>query len=211
MTSIASPDGREQVEPLMATIYARRSIRRYTDERVPREVVTALLDAAIRAPSAHNRQPWRFAVIEDDAMKRTLAAGMGERLRADLARDGVPQEVIDADAGRSYARLTGAPVLIVLCLTMRDMDAYPDPVRAAHERTMAVQSVAMAGQNLLLSAHAHGLGACWMCAPLFCEDVVRAALELDADWEPQAIITIGVPAESRSRARNPLEESVVWR
>ncbi|NOG49542.1 MAG: nitroreductase family protein [Chloroflexi bacterium] len=104
MTSIASPDGREQVEPLMATIYARRSIRRYTDERVPREVVTALLDAAIRAPSAHNRQPWRFAVIEDDAMKRTLAAAMGERLRVDLARDGVPKRsLMLTPAGRMPA------------------------------------------------------------------------------------------------------------
>lgn len=211
MTFIANPDARERVESLRAIIYGRRSIRRYTGERVPRDVVTALLDSAIRAPSAHNRQPWRFAVIQDDAAKRSLAAAMGNRLRADLERDGVPQEAIEADAGRSYARLTGAPILIVLCLTMRDMDAYPDPIRAAHERTMAVQSVAMAGQNLLLSAHAYGLGACWMCAPLFCQDVVRTTLGLDADWEPQAIVAVGAPAESRSRSRNPLEESVVWR
>lgn len=211
MTSIADSGVLARVEALHAVIYGRRSIRRYTDQRVPRDLVLALLDAAIRAPSAHNRQPWRFAVIEDDATKQALATVMGERLRADLARDGVPQDVIAADVGRSYARLTGAPVLIVICMTMRDMDAYPDPIRAGHERTMAVQSVAMAGQNILLSAHAHGLGACWMCAPLFCQDVVRAALGLDHDWEPQAIIALGFPAEERSRSRNPLEKSVVWR
>ena len=51
---------------------------------------------------------------------------------------------------------------------------------------MAVQSTAMAVQNMLLLAHAEGLAACWMCAPLFCPDTVRAALDLPADWQPQA-------------------------
>ncbi len=61
---------------------------------------------------------------------------------------------------------------------------------------MAVQSVALAAQNMLLMAHAEGLGACWMCAPLFCPDVVRAALALPADWEAQALLTLGYPAEA---------------
>lgn len=71
---------------------------------------------------------------------------------------------------------------------------------------MAVQSVAMAGQNLLLAAHAHGLGACWMCAPLFCPDVVRSALSLPIDWEPQGLITLGNPAQSRSKTRRKLDD-----
>jgi F420 biosynthesis protein FbiB-like protein len=136
---------------------------------------------------------------------------MGVRLRRDLAADGVPADVIEADAARSYERITSAPVIVVLCLTLADMDAYPDPARAHHEWTMAVQSVAMAGQNLLLSAHAVGLGACWMCAPLFCPDIVRDALELPPDWQPQGLITLGFPAQERSRTRKPLEESVLWR
>src|ERR1700704_3659263 len=61
------------------------------------------------------------------------------------------------------------------------MAPYPDPRRAQAEYLMAVQSVAMAVQNLLLAAHAEGLGACWMCAPLFCGEAVRAALALPAD------------------------------
>jgi coenzyme F420-0:L-glutamate ligase / coenzyme F420-1:gamma-L-glutamate ligase len=133
------------------------------------------------------------------------------RLRRDLEADGVSAEAIEADTGRSYARITSAPVVIALCLSMSDMDIYPDEHRAHNEYVMAVQSTAMAGQNLLLAAHDAGLGACWMCAPLFCPDVVKVALELPDDWQPQALITMGYPAETREKTRYPLEKSVLWR
>src|SRR5690606_32646205 len=110
--------------------------------------------------------------------KEDLARAMGERLRADLTADGVPVAVIEKDAARSYARITTAPVAVALCLTLADMDNYPDERRARNEYLMAVQSTAMAGQNFLLAASALGLGACWMCAPLFVPDVVRAELDL---------------------------------
>jgi F420 biosynthesis protein FbiB-like protein len=186
-------------------IRSRRSIRRYHSTPVPRELLDALLDAARWAPSAHNRQPWRWAVVQAAETKQALAAAMGERLRADLERDGAPPEAIAADAGRSYSRITGAPVVIVACVTMRDMDKYPDRRRRKAEYLMATQSVAMAVQNLLLAAHAHGLGACWMCAPLFVPDTVRDVLKLDADWEPQALITVGYPAEAKTKTRSPLK------
>lgn len=185
---------------------SRRSIRRYQPQPVPARLIEQLLTAAIWAPSAHNRQPWRFAVIQTEAVKHSLAAAMGARLRADLAADGAPAAVIEQDAHRSYQRITGAPVLILLCLSLEDMDVYPDAARRQNEWVMAVQSTAMAGQNLLLAAHALGLGACWMCAPLFCPDVVRQALELPAEWQPQGLITLGYPAETRSKTRRLLAQ-----
>jgi nitroreductase len=94
---------------------------------------------------------------------------------------------------------------------MVDMDAYSDTRRSQNEYLMAVQSVAMAGQNILLAAYGAGLAACWMCAPLFCPEVVCEALGLPADWQPQALLTIGYPAEVRTKAREPLEASVIWR
>ena len=72
---------------------------------------------------------------------------------------------------------------------------------------MAAQSVALACQNLLLAAEAHGLGACWMCAPLFCPEVARDALGLPADWQPQGLVTVGYAAFSmKRRPRKPLKE-----
>jgi F420 biosynthesis protein FbiB-like protein len=91
------------------------------------------------------------------------------------------------------------------------MDHYPDPARAQAEWTMAVQSVALACQNLLLAAEAHGVGACWMCAPLFVPELVRRVLELPGDWEPQALITLGYPAENKQKERAPLDSRVLWR
>lgn len=186
----------------------RRSIRRYRSQPVPRELIEEALAAAIWAPSAHNRQPWRFAVVEGAETKHHLARAMGNRLRSDLEADDVPQEVIEKDVGRSYERITGAPALILVCLSMADMDDYPDEERQHNEWIMAAQSTAMAGQNLLLAAHALGLAACWMCAPLFCPGVVRKTLDLPGDWEPQGLITLGYAAESREKTRQPLSTRV---
>jgi len=186
---------------------ARRSVRRYLTVPVPRSLVDTLLEAALAAPSAHNRQPWRFVVIERAASKAALARAMGDRLRADRMQDGDAAELIEADVKRSHARLTGAPVLVLVCLSIADMDWYPDAARASAEHTMAVQGAAMAAQNILLAAHAAGLGACWMCAPLFCPEAVNRALDLPGDWEPQAILTLGFPADSgKPYRRRPLSE-----
>jgi F420 biosynthesis protein FbiB-like protein len=115
--------------------------------------------------------------------KDHLAKAMGTRLRADRTGDGDDQADIERDVARSYARLTEAPVLIVVCLTMIAMDTYPDPQRSRHEWVMAAQSTAMASQNLLLQAHAEGLAACWVCAPLFVPELVGETLGLPSDWE----------------------------
>jgi nitroreductase len=94
---------------------------------------------------------------------------------------------------------------------MADMDSYSDEKRQHSENVMAIQSAAMAGQNLLLAAHARGLGACWMCAPLFCPALARTTLDLPPDWEPQGLITIGYPAETRQQTRQPLSSRLVYR
>lgn len=189
-------------------IRTRRSIRRYDDRAVPRELVEAVLEAARWAPSAHNRQPWRFAVLTARETREALAVAMGSRLRADSERDRLDPALIDADVSRSYARITGAPVILVVCVTLRDMDRYADIRRANAEYLMATQSVALAVQNLLLAAHALGLGACWMCAPLFVPETVREVLHLEPDWEPQALITLGYPAETKTKSRAELNSIV---
>ncbi|MGH2523037.1 MAG: nitroreductase family protein [Anaerolineales bacterium] len=197
---------------LFTTIESRRSIRRYTAEPVPSEVIERLLRAATRAPSAHNRQPWRFVALAEPAAKEQLAHAMGDKLRADRLADGDPPGVVEQDAARSFTRITDAPVVIVACLTMAEMDSYPDARRKQAEYLMAVQSVAMAIQNLLLAAHAEGLGACWMCAPLFCPEVVRAALSLPEDWEAQALVTLGYPANAgKPPSRRSLTEVIMSR
>lgn len=193
----------ERLTDFIELANGRRAIRRYTDEPVPAKLLNQLLETATWAPSAHNRQPWRFAVLEARASKEKLARAMGQRLRADRTADGDPPEAIERDVARSFARITGAPVLIVVCLSLADMDSYPDAHRSQAERMMAVQSVAMAAQTLWLAAHAAGLGACWLCAPLFVPELVQQSLSLPPDWEPQGLLTVGWPAEEKEKTRTP--------
>ena len=197
---------------LIDLVRTRRSIRRYTSQPVDRALIEAALEVATHAPSAHNRQPWHFAVVTSPEAKEQLASAMGERLRADRVADGDSPAVVEADAARSHARITSAPALILACLSMSDMDRYADTRRGNAERNMAIQSVAAAIQNFLLAVHAQGLAACWMCAPLFAPDAARDVLSLPADWEPQALITLGYPAEPpKTRVIQPLTSKVVYR
>jgi coenzyme F420-0:L-glutamate ligase/coenzyme F420-1:gamma-L-glutamate ligase len=187
----------------------RRSVRRYTSEPVAAAVLEKLFRTAICAPSAHNSQPWRFAVMQTLGPKERLARAMGERLRADRTRDGDRIDLIESDIARSFARITGAPVVVIVGFTLEDTDPYPDERRRSAEHQMAVQSTAMAMQNLQLAACAAGLGSSIMCAPLFCPDTVRKVCELPSQWEPQGLVTIGYPANAgKTFTRRPLNEVV---
>jgi coenzyme F420-0:L-glutamate ligase/coenzyme F420-1:gamma-L-glutamate ligase len=192
-------------------IQGRRSIRRYQDRPVARALIEQILTAATWAPSAHNRQPWRFCVVTEEATKQRLSHHMAEQWRRDLGGDGADPSFVEKRIAISHARLTGAAALIIASVSMEEMDVYPDAKRADAEWIMAVQSTALACQNLLLAAHHVGLGACWMCAPLFVPDLVRDVLELPSAWHPQALITLGYPAETKEKDRVSLEQRVVWR
>ena len=192
-------------------IRGRRSVRRYLPDPVERSLLEMLLTAAIWAPSAHNRQPWRFCVVTSDPVKQELSDRMGARWRTDLGADGVDAAIIERRVRISHARITGAPALVAASLSLEGMDDYPDQRRQEAEWLMAVQSTALACQNLLLAAHHYGLAACWMCAPLFVPDLVRDALDLPQSWHPQALITLGYAAEEKQRERLPLAERVTWR
>lgn len=185
----------------------RRSIRRFKTDPVPDSVIQDILSTATYAPSAHNRQPWRFVVITTQSVKATLAEAMAMDFERDLTRDGLPPEKIQGQIKRSKERITSAPVAILLCLDVSDMDSYPDEKRQNAERMMAIQSVAAAGMQLLLAAHAEGLGGVWACWPLFAQETIRKTLDLCESWEPQGMFFVGYPEIIPNvRERKPLEE-----
>lgn len=171
----------------------RRSIRRFKPDPVPGSVIQSILFTATYAPSAHNRQPWRFCVLTDLPVKMGLADAMATDFQRDLVNDGVSPEKIDAQIKRSKERITSAPAAILLCLDISEMDYYPDEKRNKAEYLMAVQSVAAAGMQLLLAAHAEELGAVWACWPLFAQDTIQKTLKLPETWEPQGMFFIGYP------------------
>ena len=187
----------------------RRSIKEYSPKKVSNEVLFRILEASRWAPSAHNAQPWRFIVIQDSALKQKLAKAMASRWDRDMNKNGVSREQRESLIKTSVERFENAPTIIIACLTMEKMDEYPDDRRKKIEYVMAVQSVAAAIQNMLLAAYGEGLGSCWFCAPLFCQDVVRKILKIPHHVDPQALITLGYPAyRPNPPPRKPLEEIV---
>jgi F420 biosynthesis protein FbiB-like protein len=201
-----------EADALLAWLESRRSVRRFRRQDIPRPVLERILRTACTAPSAHNRQPWRFAVVASGERRMSLAQAMAAEFRRDLQADGWTAAEAESRAARAVDRLGEAPAAIILCSTLAGMDAYPEARRQEAERIMALQSVSLAGGQLLLAAHAEGLGACWMCGPLFAPQAVRAALDLPDDWEPQAVIVLGWPDdEPAAPDRRPLEDVTLWR
>ncbi len=199
-----------RTDTLATLLRGRRSVRKFQDRPVPRELIEQILEAARWAPSPHGRQPWRFIVLTRPELKNLLADRMGETWRHNLQMDGQDSEVVNLRLDKSRQRILNAPVIILPCLYPEDLDRYPDERRQADETTMAIQSIGAAIQNMLLMAYDLGLDAGWMCAPLFCPEIVCDALNLDTRLIPQAMITVGyAAADPQRRERLPLSNLIV--
>jgi F420 biosynthesis protein FbiB-like protein len=191
-----------------AFLEARRSIRAFLPEAVPRASLDALVEAACLAPAPHHSRPWRFVVVDTPVAKEALANGMGARWRNDLLGDGVSRARVEDLVDASHQKLTGAPALVVGCLTWDGLDRYPDEPRRRAEWGMALLSLGAAVENMMLAAADHGLASCWIAAPIFCPPEARDALALPAEWLPHAMVMVGVPDpsyEGRPRPPIPLE------
>lgn len=185
----------------------RRSIRRFKSDPVPDSVIERILTTATYAPSAHNNQPWRFVIVRNPDARTRLGIALTTKMRADMQVDGAPASEIESRAALSIRRINSAPVLIILCRDVTDVRAD-----TPEEAMMATQSVAAAGLQLLLAAHADGLGASWICWPLYAKDETGAALDLPKAWESQGICLIGYPENiPEKKERKPLDEIIARR
>lgn len=163
---------------LKEAILGRRSIRKFKDAKVDKELIIKILDAAKWAPSAGNLQPWEVIIVENDHTKKLIA---------------------EAALGQYW--LTKAPIVLIVCANLDRTGWY----YGERGRTLyAIQDTAAFIQNILLLVHDHGLGACWVGA--FDEEIVREILEIPRNCRPVAIIPIGIPDEKPSPpSRRPLE------
>ena len=178
-------------EDLHTFLRTRRSIRRFKADPVPDSVIKSILATATFAPSAHNYQPWRFTVVTDSLAKTRLGEAITSKMRADMQAEGADKSDIEKRATLSMRRMNEAPLVIILC---RDINAVRTDSR--EEAIMGIQSTALAGLQLLLAAHAEGLGGNWICWSLYAQEATRATLELPETWEPQAMYFLGYPDET---------------
>jgi nitroreductase len=165
---------------LWTAIERRHSVRRFSSAAVPQSDIERILAAAVRAPSAGNRQPWHFIVVRNRELKTALATAAG---------------------GQGF--VAAAPVVVVVC-------AEPDRSAARYgvrgRDLYCLQDTAAATEHVLLATTALGLGACWVGA--FDETAAARALSLPATLRPVAMVPIGHPLVEGGRpsSRRSLEE-----
>lgn len=149
-------------------IMTRTSVRAYTDQPIEKETVDTLLRAAMAAPTAGNKQPWRFVVVDD----RKLLDYIGEH-------------------NPTMTMAKHAPLAVVMC-------GDPDATFPGEGRDYWVQDVSAATENLLLAAHALGLGAVWCGIYPMSERVADFSqlLKLPDNIVPMACVVIGYPSAS---------------
>lgn len=172
----------------------RRSVRRFSAEPVPAELLEAAVAEALTAPAPHHTRPVRFVWLRTPATRTRLLDRMKDKWRADLAGDGRPADSIDRRVARGQI-LYDAPEVVIPILAPDGAHAYPDAARTDAEHTMFTVAVGAAVQALLVALAVRGLGSCWIGSTIFAADLVRAELELPADWEPLGAIAIGYAAE----------------
>ena len=119
---------------------SRRSIRRFTGDEIDAKVIERILETASYAPSAHNSQPWRFAVLRTERLKKTISENMADLFKSDLSREGLPEVEINNRIARSRDRIMNSPVVIVLCMDETDLDTYPDSRRQTTESIMGIRT-----------------------------------------------------------------------
>jgi len=199
---------------------ARRSVRRFRADAPPVELIESILASAVTAPSASNKQPWRFIVLRNREMIATLAAKV--RVAVDRIAKAIdpPFEASFRAYGDYFTRFENAPVVIIalfrsltLLSNLTDKRLGDDDAMRirAMERDSGLIGTSMAMENLLLAAHAAGLGASGMTGPLVAVDAIREIANVPPSWEVAALIPIGYPDETPVRtARKPAEKVTQW-
>jgi nitroreductase len=188
---------------LFDAIHSQRAIRHFSEQPVSDEAVETILNAAVRAPSGGNRQPWRFVVLRDADLKRRLGQWYLAAWRAATAAMEVLTQPYRHGADLAQQMAT-VPVLILACIDHAEVGSGRGSVTRG-------ASIYPAVQNLMLAARALGLGTVLTTLHTQYESEIKALLQIPDTVETAALIPVGYPAEGvrfgRAR-RRPLSEVV---
>lgn len=181
---------------VMDAIYHRHAVRSYMARAIESNTVHMLIGAAIQAPSAMNLQPWAFAVVLDPKIMARFSERAKTHLVKTMPTSSPLAQHLDSLRDPAFNIFYDAPAMIVICATSSAPGATED--------------CALAGQNLMLAAHAHGLGTCWIgfARPWLDEPEGKSALGIPESYHPVAPIIVGYP--SGPAAIHPRREPEVF-
>jgi nitroreductase len=173
----------------------RRSIRRFRGAGLPDGTLERLMEAARWAPSASNRQPFRFLALEKPETRTRMAVLVREAVQATLARLADNERGLAASYAQDFVRFETAPLVLAAYFRANNPLAERFGMPADWD-VGAVSSASAAIMNLLLAAQALGLGACWMTGPLVAAPALESFLAIPAGWRLCALIPVGFADES---------------
>ncbi|MDD2920925.1 MAG: nitroreductase [Anaerolineales bacterium] len=181
---------------LFEAINKRQSIGKVKAQELPRALIEQLLDAGNRAPNHHKVRPWRFVVLTGNALKK-----MGDAM-ADSQRERFP-EIPPEGLDKTRALPLRAPVVIAV-----GVDKPAEPKVLELENYAAASA---ACQNILLAAHALGLGAIWRTGEWSRDSKVKEFLGFESDQHIAGLIYAGYPeAESEPAPRPSYQDRTIW-
>ena len=186
---------------LSEAIHSQRAVRRFRPDPVPDEVVRTVLEAATRAPSGANQQPWYFVVIRDQEAKRLIGVWYLEAWDAYYAQR---KRTLDPALSADYLarHIDEVPVFILVCMDSRRYGSSPGPLTRG-------ASIYPAVQNLMLTARGLGLGTTLTTMHTLHDEDLKAYLGIPENVETAALIPMGYPAEGERfgpTRRKPVEE-----
>jgi len=183
---------------VMECIRGRRSVRRFRrDPPQPTEIRT-LLDAARWAPSNHNRQAWRFIVVQNPSVINRMCDTVEKRLEALLSASEDILREHRVHLRENFTLFKNAPVVIV-ALHRRPTavsQAFLKGVERGEMVSGELISSAMAVQNMLLAAHAIGLGTCVLTGPLVAADEIENLLRIPSAYQMTCLVAVGYANET---------------
>lgn len=195
---------------VLTVINGRRSIRKYCTTPISQNNIEKIILAGIQAPSAKNRQPWRFIVVEGNA-KADMLNAMNKGLEREANTHKLPESV-KYIAGVKYtiAIMEQAPVTIFIINPRNSMSNFPKDWEARFYEIANIQSVGACIQNMLLAANDLGFGSLWNCDIYFAYDEISEWL--NTNEQIVAAVSFGIAAENpHARPRNNMVDLVEWK
>jgi nitroreductase len=209
-------------EDFLELLRARRSVRVFSPAPVAREALARVIEAGTTAPSATNRQPWRFAVVTAPGLRQALATRVREKAEEMKAIIGRSHH---ADEFAGYADFFHEPLESAAAVIVPQYRVFPDLIAQliesgggdprAFSTSASMQSelcsTSAATMTLLLQAHAEGLGACWMAGPMIARAEIEDLLGIAEPWRMVGAVALGHPAAPAARpSRKPIERVTTW-
>jgi nitroreductase len=188
-------------------IHGRRSVRKFKEDEVQRETIEEIIDCARYAPSDTNSQTWEFiAVTSKEKIKKIedMTWAALHEIAAKAEERGLKKEakLLTRSFGPYATAFSEAPVLIICLATpyqSKFREKIFDPIEFVTEDVWeeeGIKSSCLASQNLMLAAHAMGLGTCPMTGPvLLAQDRLREYLSIDAEKQINMVISLGYPKD----------------